>query len=463
MNTRILIVDDEEDMLKLLERSIRKEMACEIETAGRGQEALDRITTRVFDLVLLDMRMPGLDGMAVLEKIKAVDPWLTVVMMTAYGAIEVAVEAIKKGAYDFITKPFDLEEILRLIRKALEHGSLVRENMKLRERIDKEEALQKFVGSSPAMQKIYNTIRMISQTDVTVLITGESGTGKNLAAKAIHALSPRKNMPFVRVSCPTVPENILESELFGYAKGAFTHAAQNRKGLFEEADGGTIFLDEIGDISPSIQTKLLQVLEEKAFKPLGQTKTIRSDVRVITATNRNLKKRMQEKQFREDLYYRLCVVDVDLPPLRDRKEDIPVLAEFFLKKYCTRFKRDLKQISTEVMELFFRNDWAGNVRELENVIKKGVVMAPGQTVTAADVGWQPSLADHGRRTTDFSTLPYRQAKQQVLEQFNLEYISGLLQQSEGNVTRAARRCGLERQSFQHIMKKYGIKSETFRK
>ena len=346
MKTRILLVDDEIDMLKLLERSILKEIDCEVETAGRGREALDKINARTFDLVLLDMRMPGIDGMAVLEKIKTVDPWLTVVMMTAYGAIEVAVEAIKKGAYDFITKPFDLEEILRLIGKALEHASLVRENLKLRERIDKEDALKKFVGSSPAMQKIYNTIRMISQTDVTVLITGESGTGKNLAAKAIHALSPRKNRPFVRVSCPTVPENILESELFGYAKGAFTNAAQNRKGLFEEADGGTIFLDEIGDISPSIQTKLLQVLEEKEFKPLGQNKTIRSDVRVITATNRNLKKRLQEKKFRQDLYYRLCVVDVNMPPLKDRKEDIPVLAEFFLKKYCTRFEREQKQIST---------------------------------------------------------------------------------------------------------------------
>ena len=254
---RLLIVDDEIDMLRLLKRSIETELDWEIALARSGEEALELIEKSPFDLALVDIRMPGMDGVELLERIKVFDPWLTVVMMTAFGVIEVAVESIKKGAYDFVTKPFEQEDLIRLLKKALERSLLLRENLNLRQRIKKEETFQNLVGITPSMQQVYDDIQMISKTDVTVLITGESGTGKNLAAKALHDLSPRRTKPFVRVNCPTIPENILESELFGYKKGAFTHAIQDKSGLFQEARGGTIFFDEIGDIAPSLQTKLL--------------------------------------------------------------------------------------------------------------------------------------------------------------------------------------------------------------
>lgn len=463
MKAKLLIVDDEIDMLKLLSRSIPQHLDCEIETALSGEEAFNLVEQKPFDLALVDIRMPGIDGIEILERIKQIDPWLTVVMMTAYGAIDIAVESIKKGAYDFITKPFDHDNLIHILKKALERSCLVRENLHLRERINEEDSFQNLVGAAQCMQKIYNTIQIISKTDVTALITGESGTGKNMAAKAIHALSQRSAGPFVHVNCPTVPENILESELFGYAKGAFTHATRDKKGLFREAQRGTIYMDEIGDIPPSVQAKLLQVVDNKEIKPLGQNKTIPVDVRIIASTNCDLNARMEANDFRKDLFYRLCVVDIKMSALRERKEDIPLLTEFFLKKYCRKFNRKNKQISPELMGLFLNSDWNGNVRELENIIKKAVVMAPGDEVKVSDIGW-----DIASKQKDFSfkkedDLLYRKAKQQVLQDFNINYITKALQKSGGNVTRAARLCGLERQSLQQIMKKCNIKSAKFRK
>ena len=461
MKTKLLIVDDEIDMLRLLKRSIAQDLDCEVETALSGSDALRLIQSKPFDMALVDIRMPGMDGIELLERIKQLDPWLTVVMMTAHGIIEIAVESIKKGAYDFITKPFEHDDLIRMMKKALERGRLLRENLNLRKRIKESETFQDFIGVSTEIQQIYDKIQMISKTDVTVLITGKSGTGKNLAAIAIHDLSPRSTKPFVRVSCPNVPENILESELFGYAKGAFTHALQDKKGLFEKASGGTIFLDEIGDISLSVQAKLLQVLEDKEFKPLGRTKTMSVDVRVIASTNSDLEAKMEQNDFREDLFYRLCVVDIKMPPLDDRKEDIPLLVEFFLTKYCTRFNRKKKQISPELMEIFVTRSWNGNVRELENILKKAVIMTPGDEVKPIDIGWN-ALQKNVFSLNGEGNLPYRDAKKQVLQHFNISYISSLLQRSDGNVTKAARMCGLERQSLQQIMKKSGIKSNEFR-
>lgn len=464
MKPRLLIVDDEIDMLRLLKRSLLQHLGCETETALSGEEALRLVKHKSFDLALVDIRMPGMDGIELLEHIKQIDPWLTVVMMTAHGVIEVAVESIKKGAYDFITKPFDHSALIHLLQKALERSRLLRENLNLREHIKEKESFQNLIGVSPKMQKIYDTIQMISKTDVTVLITGASGTGKNLVAKAIHALSSRSDRPFVRVSCPTVPENILESELFGYKKGAFTHAVQNKKGLLEEAVGGTIFLDEIGDISLSVQTKLLQVSEEKEFKPLGDTKTIHIDARIIASTNIDLLARMKNKSFREDLYYRLSVVDIKMPMLKERKEDIPLLVDFFLNKYCERFDKKKKRISPDLMRLFMNYDWCGNVRELENTIKKAVVIAPGDEVNITDIGW--GTESMGKKDFSFQgsdDLPYREAKQNVLQQFNVNYITRALQRMDGNVTKTARSCRLDRQSLQQIMKKCNIKSDKFRK
>ncbi len=459
---RLLIVDDEMDMLRLLERYIGTELDWEISTVQNGKEALELIEKSPFDLALVDIRMPGMDGIELLDRIKVFDPWLTVVMMTAFGVIEVAVESIKKGAYDFVTKPFEQDDLIRLLEKALERSLLLRENVNLRQRINKEETFQSLVGITPNMQRVYDTIQMISKTDVTVLITGESGTGKNLAAKAIHDLSPRRTKPFIRVNCPTIPENILESELFGYKKGAFTHATQDKQGLFQEARGGTIFFDEIGDIAPSLQTKLLQALEDKEIKPLGQNKTLHVDVRVVASTNCDLKAKIEVKEFREDLFYRLNVVNIQMPPLRERTEDIPLLVGYFLDKYCAEFNVGKKRITPDLMALLRGHSWEGNVRELANTIERGVIMAPTEWIQVDDIGWNRSTLKSRIGSDQMFELPYRDAKQQAMEQFNEKYINHMLQQNDGNVTRAARQCGLERQSLQQIIKKCRIDPSAFR-
>jgi DNA-binding NtrC family response regulator len=463
MKPRLLIVDDETDMLRLLSRTVSKALDCQVETAASGEEALRRFAPEAFDLVLLDIRMAGMDGMAVLEEIQSRAPGTTVIMMTAFGAIEVAVEALRKGAYDFITKPFDHDELIHHLRNALERGRLLQENRKLKKQVPATETFQGFVGASPVMQKVYDAIDMLSQSDLTVLITGASGTGKNLAAQALHDLSARRKGPFVRVSCPTVPENILESELFGYAKGAFTHAASDHKGLFEAAHGGTIFLDEIGDISPAIQTKLLQVLENNEFKPLGRNRTVQVDVRVLAATNCDLKDKMARGGFREDLYYRLCVVDLPMPPLSDRREDVPLLVDHFLDHCALRYGQEKKSLAPDVMPQLMDHEWKGNVRELENAIKRAVVMSAGTTINIPDLGWKTPECVAGLATDVLSDASYRDAKESVLAQFSTRYLEEALRKSGGNVTRAALASGLERQSFQQIMRKYGVRSDAFRK
>ncbi|MBI9083481.1 MAG: sigma-54-dependent Fis family transcriptional regulator [Desulfobacterales bacterium] len=463
MTTRMLIVDDELKMLAMLERTIAGELSdFEIITASTGQQALKRVEHHPFDIALVDIRMPEMDGLSLLEQLKERDPLLTVIMMTAYGAFDVAVAAIKKGAYDFITKPFDKDALVLLLQKACERGRLLRENLNLRERIADTERFQNFIGTSARMQKIYETIQMISRTDVTVLITGASGTGKNLAAMAIHAMSPQCQKPFVRVNCPAIPEQILESELFGYRKGAFTHATQDKKGQFQAADGGTIHLDEIGDIPLSVQTKLLLAIEDKEVKPLGDPNSMVVNVRVIASTNCDLKAKVAAREFREDLYYRLNVVNLRMPTLRERTEDLPLLIDHFLSECCRAYDRPRKQLSPELMQQFLTYPWAGNVRELENVIKRAVVMAPADTVHAEDIGWEPS--DPMPKTgSDAPCLqPYHEAKKQVLTAFNRDYVSQALSASAGNVTQAAQTAGMERQSLQQIMKRCGIKSEEFR-
>lgn len=454
---KLLIVDDEADMLRLLSRAIRADINCDVETVSNAAQALEIFRRSDFDLALVDIRMPGMDGIQLLEELRKLDPGLTIIMMTAYGAIEVAVESIKKGAYDFITKPFEQNDLIRLLQKAIERSLLLRENQQLQQQIRKVETFQNFVGASPPMQKLYDTLQMISRTDVTVLITGESGTGKNLAARAIHALSSRAAFPYVHVNCPTVPENILESELFGYKKGAFTHAIQDKKGLFEEADGGTICLDEIGDIPLSVQTKLLQVLEEKQIKPLGQTKSVRVDVRLVASTNQDLKARIASREFREDLYYRLNVINLQMPPLRERREDIPLLVQHFLNRFATEFNKPLKAASPEFMRLLISHPWEGNVRELANLIQRAVVLSSGEIIHAEDAGWFPAETTPHPDENQLFSLPYHEAKHQVLKQFTVSYLHHNLEQAAGNVTHAAQKCGLERQSFQQIMKKFGVR------
>ena len=462
----LLVVDDSEDMLELLRRTLEPELGCVVRTALSGGQALAMLDEELVDLALIDMKMPGMNGLELLNELRRRHPWLTVVMLTAHGCIELAVEAIRAGAYDFITKPFDHDALVLNLGKALERSRLLRENLKLQRHVQVHDAFRNLVAKSVRMQRIMETIQMVAKTDLTVLITGESGTGKDVAARAIHTLSDRRDRPFVAVNCPTVPENILESELFGYRKGAFTHASQNKTGLFQEAHRGTIFLDEIGDISTAIQTKLLRVLQHKEIKPLGDTKSIHVDVRVIASTNRDLPEKIRVGEFREDLFYRLNVLPIELPPLRERREDIPPLVDHLLEKHCGELKRPRKTVSADLMRHFLRAPWEGNVRELENVVIRGILFSPDSEIRPEDVGiHEPPPCrpvDGGAASGSGYPEDYREAKEHVLRTFHAEYLCHLLTRTGGNVTQAARLCGLERQALQQLMRRYSVRSEDFR-
>lgn len=458
----ILIVDDEPDMLQLLKRSLAPELKCDIHTAPSGESALQMLFEKNYDLVLADIKMPGMDGMELLQRIKQDFPQLTVIMMTAYGQIDTAVEAIRSGAYDFITKPFEHDALLLRLEKALERSRLISENRRLQNRCRESYMFEQIVGKSPAMQRVFETIQMVAKTEHTVLITGESGTGKDLTARAVHSLSNRSSGPFVPVNCPTVPENILESELFGYKKGAFTHATQNKQGLFQEAHTGTIFLDEIGDISPSIQTKLLRVLQEKEIKPLGDAQPIKVDVRIIASTNRDLKAKIRNHEFREDVFYRLNVLPIHLPALRERPEDIPLLAQHLLQKHARELGKGTKVISPELMAIFQKRYWEGNVREMENIIIQGILFSPGDQIEPKDVNLQPADEKPGHWKELLNGLSYKKAKEKNLRRFNHAYIGHLLQVYKGNVTKAARASGMERQALQQIIRRYGIEAGKYR-
>ncbi len=466
MTANILAVDDEKDMTRLLQRTLEPELNCRVSMAFSGEMALNIIGQSRFDLVICDVKMPGMDGFELLKRIRAICPDLTVVMLTAFGNIESAVTAIKNGAYDFISKPFEQDEILFKIRKALERSQLLNENKRLLK--EQKKGLPLLLGKSEAMEKIFEKIKLVAESDVTALITGESGTGKDLTARSIHQLSQRKNNAFIPVNCPTIPEHILESELFGYRKGAFTNAVRDKNGLFQEADKGTIFLDEIGDIGHSIQTKLLRVIQEKEIKPLGDTKTYKIDARIIASTNSNLSRKIDQNEFREDLFYRLSVISIELPPLRDRITDIPLLAEHLVAKHCEKMNKQPKTISENVMDLFMKHPWKGNIRELENVIIQGILYAGDNVIRRPDIPLKE--ADHFKSKShqevfldsDIGSLPYKAAKESMLTRFNHDYIGAMLSMTSGNITRAAGKCGIERQALQQIMKRFAIDPANFK-
>ena len=463
MPAQILVVDDEKDMTRLLKRILEMEFDCQVTMAFSGETAVNILARESFDLMLCDIKMPGMDGFELLKHAGSHYPDLTVLMITAFGSIDVAIKAIKSGAYDFVSKPFEQDEILFRIKKALERGGLIKENKKLHR--EKSATFGKLIGESPAMQEVYDKISMVAQSDVTVLITGESGTGKDLTAQSIHALSQRKKKKFVPVNCPTVPESILESELFGYKKGAFTNAMRDKSGLFQEAHGGTIFLDEIGDIGPTIQTKLLRVLQEKEIKPLGDTRSRKVDVRIVASTNRDLAQKIEKGEFREDFFYRLSVFTIILPPLRDRITDIPPIARHLVKKHCRKLNKPEKKIDPALMDLLLKQHWQGNVRELENMLIQGILHSDGDIIDPVDM----VLADQKKPiqatcpdAENLFKLPYKEAKEELLQQFNHNYIGTLLSLTGGNVTQAARQCGLERQALQQIMKRFTINADTYR-
>ncbi|MCL5023768.1 MAG: sigma-54 dependent transcriptional regulator [Nitrospirae bacterium] len=464
MRPSLLVVDDMPDMVRFLGRILREELGVAIHAAGSGEEALQLLREGSVGVVLADMRMPRMDGMELLRRIREMDDSVVVVMMTAYGSIADAVESLKLGAYDYITKPFDEERLIHTTRKALDHSSLIRENRALEKRIREKETFEHFVGASPAIKNLVETIQLVAKTDVTVLITGETGTGKDLTAKMIHALSSRAGRPFVAVNCPAIPETILESELFGYKKGAFTGANQDREGLFQSAEEGTIVLDEIGDISLVLQAKLLRVLQEKEIKPLGDTRTYTVDVRIIASTNQDLAGKISAGRFREDLYYRLNVVSLRTPSLKEIPEDIPLIANHFLSLYCSEFGMPRKGFSEEALRALASRQWSGNVRELQNEIKRAVIFSRGDTISADAFGGGSLRPTRPEGTLAASGgVGYKEARKNLLAQFSIHYVAHLLKDSEGNISLAAKKAGLERQSLQHLMRKYGINANEFRK
>ena len=459
----ILIVDDDQDMLSMLERIVQKKCRCEVKTAPSGETALQLLADWQPSLVLTDIKMPGLDGLVLLQKIKEQFPAIAVIMMSGYGTVDSAIAALKNGAYDFIQKPFDNEHLLHTLQRCLEHLCLLEKNRRLQSRLADQEAFPGFTGASAKIKEVYGLIGRLADTDVTVLIRGESGTGKELAARALHGLSTRNKKPMVTVNCPALPEHILESELFGYAKGAFSGATHDKKGLFLEANGSTILLDEIGDLPPPLQTKLLRVLQEKEIMPLGQTKSLAVDVRVLASTNQNLEEKIRQGLFREDLFYRLNVVTITMPPLRKRPEDIPALAQHFLATFAKEYDREALVFAADALPALVKRCWKGNVRELQNVVKRAVLLADGRTISAAQ------LTDPEQETSapnplaeNLHTLHYNLAKQRLVEDFSAAYLTEALQQNSGNVTAAAQASGMNRQAFQKLMHRFGLTAEKFR-
>ncbi len=447
---RILIVDDEESHRMML-RAVLTDEGYAVAEASDGAEAVTAVEKEAFDLILLDIRMTTMDGIEALTEIRKISPLVPVLIMTAYSSVKTAVEALKAGAFDYLTKPLDIEELKILMEKALEHYHLREENMVLKERLGDRFDLSRIIAGSVKMKGLLGTLSLVAPSDATVLIMGESGTGKEVVANAIHQNSPRAGRPFVKVSCAALPETLLESELFGHEKGAFTGAVTRREGRFQLAHGGTIFLDEVGEISPSVQTKLLRVLQEKEFEPLGSARTVKVDIRVIAATNRDLEAEVRNSRFREDLFYRLNVVPLLVPPLRERKEDIPLLAEHFLTVYREKNRKPLKAVSGKAMDLLVRYEWPGNVRELENCIERAVIMARDDVVVPADLPPQIQMLkpEGGADGFDF---PYGVS----LEEMEKALIVKTIEETGGNRTRTAEILGINRRTLQNKLKLYGI-------
>lgn len=431
---RILLVDDEVAHLKTLERLFVKE-GYEVETAEGGQEALDLVRATPVNLVITDLMMPDLDGLDLLKLVRTIRPETEVILMTAFGTVERAVEGMKEGAYDFITKPIKRNTILKSARQALERQALVAENRELKAQLAELKNARSIVGQSSSLRAALELVGQVASSDVTVLLTGESGTGKELFARMIFERSDRSNQPFVAVNCAALPESILESELFGYEKGAFTGASERKIGRFEAADGGTLFLDEIGELSPQVQVKLLRVLQESEFERLGANLPTQVDVRIIAATNRDLEEEMRTGNFREDLYYRLNVVNITVPPLRDRQEDVPLLAEHFLSLYREKNRREVHGFSTEALDALERYPFPGNVRELENVVERAVVLDKDGVVGVDDLPDQIVQTPSEQKTI---TIPLGTS----LEEIERRVIKETLQMTEGDKKLAAKLLGI---------------------
>lgn len=467
---RVLIVDDEPDMLTLLTRILVKKCGYEVRQAGSGDQGLEILSCWRPDVVLTDIKMPGIDGVEFFRRIKELDPTMTTIIMTGYATVDMAVNTLKSGAYDFFQKPFDNDQIIHAVAKAMERTELLREKQKfdeLRNQLSAEGEFHGFVGRSPRLLQVHDLLQRLAPSSMTVLIRGESGTGKELAARALHAMSSRAGRRMVTVNCPALPEQILESELFGYSKGAFTGADRDKDGLFIEANHSTLLLDEIADIPVSIQTKLLRVLQEKEIQPLGQTRTYPINVRVVASTNQDIEAKIARGEFREDLFYRLNVVTVTMPNLEELRADIPLLIHHFLRKYRKEYGRPELEISEEAVQTLLHRSWRGNVRELQNTMNRAVLLGGGKKIEKQDLMLELSPHELGKEPAagipeEIQHLDYNVAKAVAVKEFTEFYLRRAIDRTKGNISLAAKNCGMERQALQRLLKRYNVNVDTFR-
>jgi DNA-binding NtrC family response regulator len=461
MSVRILVVDDEEIVIRSCMR-ILDDSGYQIEAAHDGHEALRKVEDNPCDVMILDIMMPNLSGMEVLRRVKEAHPDMDVIMITGLSQIETAVQAMKLGAFDYISKPFEPDELKLVVQRALERRRLLQENLNLKSEISSKYRFENIIGSSPPMQAVYRLVAQCAPTNSTVLLTGESGSGKELIARAIHYNSLRRDKPFVPVDCTSLSENLLESELFGHVKGAFTGAVASKKGMFEVAGGGSLFLDEIGNFSISIQAKLLRVLDEREFRAVGDTRTQTANFRLITATNRDLKAMVAAGTFRDDLYYRINIFPIHVPALRERKEDIPALAYHFLMEFSAELGKKVTDISEGAMSALMNYTWPGNVRELENAIQRAAILTTDNVIRHAHL---VNIIDSSRRPDDFAVPRTgdelkrlkKAAREKSVEEIEKQFVLEALKRNEWNVTKSAEDTGMQRPNFQALMKKYTIR------
>jgi DNA-binding NtrC family response regulator len=455
---QLLVVDDEPASRYGIKKALTP-FKLTIQEASEGKQALEMISQLNPDLVILDINLPGMDGLAVLAEATQLNHSPLVIVITAYGSEKIAVEAMKRGAYDYIAKPFEIEDLRLTVARALEKLQLKEENLQLRSELEKRSGIGRILGQSAAMRKVFDLIEKVSQSDITVLIQGESGTGKELVAREIHHRSSRFSKPFITMNCAALPENLIESELFGHEKGAFTGAVKQRKGKFELAHEGTIFLDEIGDMSLNTQAKVLRVLQEKKFERLGGNETLEVDARIISATHKDLLMEMEKGNFRQDLYYRLKVIDIVIPPLRERREDIPILVEHYIREFSERHNKTVEGIDPDALKQIMEFHWPGNVRQLVNILERAVVLASRRILRTEDLPEDLNLRSGFNEgfLDELMHLPFKDAKERITTHFMKEYLRRKLHNNQGNISHTAAELGIHRQSLQMMLRRLGIK------